>query len=184
MKTFSGLILTKVLGWKMKGEFPDISRSIVIFAPHTSYCDALYGKLYANELGINHRFLSKKELFFFPMSYLMKMYGAIPVRGIAGKNAIFEVVRMLNETSSLHIVISPEGRFAKVTKWDRGFYYMALKADVPIVVVYIDYQKKEIGTKGVIYDLNDEEAVTSQINSMFKDVAAKHPENFSIDMRK
>jgi 1-acyl-sn-glycerol-3-phosphate acyltransferase len=183
MATVSGLILTKILGWKIKGEYPNINKSIVIFAPHTSYYDSVYGKLFFNEAGINHRFLSKKELFFFPLNIVMKLYGSIPVRGVKGENAIYLVAKMLEEKESLHIVISPEGQLARTNKWNKGFYYMASKAKVPIIVGYLDYQKKEIGVKGVINNLENIETVMNQVTMMYKDVMAKYPENFSLEQR-
>lgn len=183
MKTISGYILTKVLGWEIKGNFPEVVKSIVIFAPHTSYYDALYGKLCFIELGLNHRFLSKKELFYFPMNLLLRWYGSIPVRGVKGENAIFKVVKMIENAESLHVILSPEGAFARTTRWDKGFYYMAWKAKVPIMVGFLDYGKKEIGIKGVIHDLEDLNAVMQQINLMYLDVQAKHPENFSINIK-
>lgn len=183
MKTISGYILTKVLGWKINSEFPNVNKSIIIFAPHTSYYDAVYGKLLLNEIGIKHTFLSKKELFYFPMNIFMKWYGSVPVRGIAGKNAIYQVAKMFEEAESLHIILSPEGAFAKVSKWNKGFYYMAWKAKVPIIVGYLDYRKKEIGIKGVIDNLENINSVIYQINAMYKDVQAKYPENFSLDLK-
>jgi 1-acyl-sn-glycerol-3-phosphate acyltransferase len=183
MKTISKYILTSVLGWKITGEFPDVKKSIIIFAPHTSYYDALYGKIVLNEFGIKHTFLSKKELFFFPMNFVMKLYGSIPIRSVKGNNAIYQVVKMLEESQSLHIILSPEGTRTKVTKWNRGFYYMAWKAKVPIIVAYIDYQKKEIGIKGIIDNPDDINTVMHQINTMYKDVTGKYPEKFSLDLK-
>lgn len=183
MTTISGYILTKVLGWKITGEFPNVKKSIIIFAPHTSYYDAVFGKLFLNEIGIKHRFLSKKELFFFPMNILMKWYGSIPIRGIKGENAIYQVTKMLEEAKSLHAILSPEGTFAKVTNWNKGFYHMARKAKVPIVVGYLDYQKKEIGIKGVIDNLVDINSVMHQISTMYKDVTAKYLHNFSLEFK-
>lgn len=183
MTTISGYILTKVLGWKINGEFPDIKKSIIIFAPHTSYYDAVYGKLLFNELGIRYKFLSKKELFYFPMNIFMKWFGSVPVRGVTGENAIYQVAKMLQEEESLHIILSPEGAFAKVTKWDKGFYYMAWRAKVPIIVGYLDYQKKEIGIKGIIDNLENLNTVMLQINTMYKGVTAKYPENFSLEFK-
>ncbi|WP_320053214.1 1-acyl-sn-glycerol-3-phosphate acyltransferase [uncultured Acetobacteroides sp.] len=183
MTTVSGLILTKILGWNIKGEYPNIEKSIVIFAPHTSYYDSVYGKLFINEAGVNHKFLSKKELFFFPLNILMKWYGSIPVRGVKGENAIYLVAKMLEEKESLHIIMSPEGHLARTDKWNKGFCYMALKAKVPIVVGYLDYQKKEIGVKGVINNFESVDTVMDQVNMMYKDVAAKYPENFSLEQR-
>ena len=183
MKTISQYIFKGVLGWKFKGEFPDVKKSIVIFAPHTSYFDALYGKLLLNEIGIKHIFLSKKELFFFPMNVAMKWYGSIPVGGVINKNAIYQVTQMFEKAKELHIIVSPEGTIKKVVQWNKGFYYMALKANVPIIVGYIDYKKKEIGIKGVIDNLENINAVMHQINSMYKDVTSKYPEKFNLNKK-
>ena len=177
MKTLSGKVLKK-LGWKIKGDFPDIKKSIIIFAPHTAHIDAFYGKFGINEFGIKYIFLSKKELFFFPMNLVMKKFGSIAVRGVKNKNAIFQVVDLFNNTDELHIVISPEGWVKKVPDWNKGFYFMALKAKVPIVVAYLDYKKKEMGIKGVIYDIEDYNSVINQINTMYKGVTGKCPERF------
>jgi 1-acyl-sn-glycerol-3-phosphate acyltransferase len=180
MRTISGYILTNVLGWKIKGEFPDVKKSITIFAPHTAHIDALYGKLGITEMGIKYTFLSKKELFFFPMNIVMKKFGSIAVRGVKNKNAIYQVVDLLNNADELHIVISPEGRIKRAPEWNKGFYHMAVKAMVPIVVAYLDYEKKEVGIKGVIYELEDYTKVIRQINLMYKDVTGKEHQNFSL----
>lgn len=180
MKTFSGKIL-KIFGWKIVGEFPDLKKSITIFAPHTAHIDAIHGKLGFTELGIKYLFLSKKELFFFPMNILMRKFGSIAVRGVEGKNAIYQVVEILNNSDELHIVVSPEGRVKRVTKWNKGFYYMAVKAKVPIVVGYMDYKKKELGVKGVIYDTESYKSVLKQINIMYEDVSGKNPERFALE---
>ena len=55
---------------------------------------------------------------------------------------------------------------------------MAKKAAVPIVVGYIDYEKKEVGIKGVIYDVQDYKSVIRQINTMYYGVTGKRPEQF------
>ena len=66
-------------------------------------------------------------------------------------------------------------------KWNKGFFYMASKANVPIVVAYIDYKKKEMGVKGVIYDIQDYKSVIAQINEMYKGVSGKCPEQFVLE---
>ncbi len=115
------------------------------------------------------------------MNLVMEKFGSIAVRGVKGKNAIYQVADMLNATDELHIVISPEGWIKKVEKWNKGFYYMALKAKVPIVVAYLDYKKKEMGIKGVIYDVTDYKSVVAQINEMYKGVSGKCPEQFVLE---
>lgn len=179
MKTLAGKILAK-LGWKIKGDFPEIKKSITIFAPHTAHIDAIYGKLGFTELGVKFLFLSKKELFFFPMNLIMKKFGSIAVRGVKDKNAIFQVVDLLNKADELHIVVSPEGWIKRVTQWNKGFYYMAVKANVPIIVAYLDHQKKELGVKGVIYDTTDFKTVMKQVNALYEGVTGKNPNQFAL----
>ena len=179
MRTLSGKILKK-FGWKITGDYGDLKKSVTIFAPHTAHIDAIYGKLGFTELGVKFKFLSKKELFFFPMNLVMTKFGSIPVRGVIGKNAIYQVVDLLNSSEELHIVVSPEGWVKKMIKWNKGFYYMAQKAQVPIVVAALDYGRKEMGVLGVIYDTSDFETVMKQIRFFYKDVQGKNPERFAL----
>ena len=181
MKTLSGKILEQ-LGWKITGDFGDIKKSVTIFAPHTAHIDAIYGKLGFTELGVKFKFLSKKELFFFPMNLVMKKFGSIPVRGVVGKNAIYQVVDLLNSSEELHIVISPEGRIKKMVKGNKGFFYMAQKANVPIVMGVLDYGKKEMGVIGAIYDTSDFKTVMNKITDSYKNVKGKNPEQFAFHL--
>ncbi len=55
---------------------------------------------------------------------------------------------------------------------------MALKAKVPIIVASLDYKVKEMGIKGVIYDVEDYHSVINQIHSFYTDVSGKRPDQF------
>jgi len=182
MKAISKFTLNVVLGWKIKGEFPDIKKSVIIFAPHTSYWDGFYGKLYLIQLGIKYKFLSKKEFFKFPLKYFFRIFGAIPVD--KNKTYIDYIAELFNNSEELHIVLSPEGQLAKITRWKKGYYYMAEKANVPIVVSFIDYKKKEIGIKKVIYNSTNIDTVKKEIAELYSDVTAKYPEYFSLEIKK
>ena len=179
MNTLSGWILKKQ-GWKINGDYGELKKSVTIFAPHTAHIDYYYGKLGFTELGVRFKFLSKKELFFFPMNLVMRGLGSIPVRGVKGQNAIYQVVEMLNNCDELHIVVSPEGWIKRMTKWNKGFYYMAQKANVPIAVASLDYEKKEMGVKKVINDISDFKTTIKEINTIYKDVKGKNPKQFAL----
>ena len=61
-----------------------------------------------------------------------------------------------------------------------GFYYTALKAQVPIVLAYIDYKDKQIGlTQSIIPSGNVEKEMT-EIKNFYRNRQGKHPENFAI----
>lgn len=173
-------MLTKLTKWTFRGDLYGISKSIVIMAPHTSYWDGIIAKCFLLKLGVRHNFLSKKELFRFPVGLFLRWFGCIPVRGVKGHNAINDICRMMGQNTSLHVVIFPEGGFAPTEQWNPGFYYMAVKANVPIVVAYIDYKQKEVGVKGVIYDTSNIQQVYQEIRELYDGVTAKHPENFKL----
>jgi 1-acyl-sn-glycerol-3-phosphate acyltransferase len=180
MKQLSEIILES-LGWKVIGKFPDMAKSVIIFAPHTSYWDGFYGKLFAMQMGINYKFLSKKEFFKFPLNYFFRLYGSIPVS--KNKEYINEIVSLFEENKNLHLILSPEGQLAKTDHWKKGFYYMATKANVPIVVSYIDYSKKEMGIKGVIHDTSNMNETLNSISNMYIKVKGKYPDEFTLDKR-
>jgi|AZIJ01.1.fsa_nt_gi 1-acyl-sn-glycerol-3-phosphate acyltransferase len=174
-------ILTNTLGWKITGDFPNVEKSIIIFAPHTSYWDGFYGKLYFMQSGVNYKFLSKEEFFKFPMKYFFRAFGSIPVYKTSAY--INDIVKHFENNKQLHIVLSPEGQLAKTEKWKKGFYYMAHKANVPIVIAYLDYQKKEVGIKEVIWDTNDMKETMNNVAKQYDHVMAKYPKEFGLDKR-
>lgn len=133
------------------------------------------------QLDIKYKFLSKKEFFKFPMKYFFRIFGSIPV--YKNKTYIDYIAGLYNNNKELHIVLSPEGQLARITRWKKGYYYMAVKADVPIVVGYLDYKKKEIGIKKVIYNPTNLGIVRNEIAELYSDVTAKYPENFSLEIK-
>lgn len=181
MRIIAKFILTNVLGWKIIGDFPNFKKSVLIFAPHTSYYDGLCGKLYMMNLGIHYKFLSKKEYFKFPLKYFFMAYGSIPVD--RNSKYINQIVKLFHDSNELHIVISPEGQLAKTDHWKKGFYYMSTNAKVPIIVGYIDYSKKEVGVKGIVENNSNFRETMLKINDMYKNVKGKYPENFVLDKR-
>ncbi len=181
MRRAAEIILVNILGWKIMGDFPKIKKSVLIFAPHTSYYDGLFGKLYMMRMGVRYKFLSKKEFFWFPLKYFFQIYGAIPVD--KSNKYINQIVDLFNNSSELHILISPEGQLARTDHWKKGFYYMATRAKVPIVVGYIDYAKKEIGIKGVIENIGNFDETRLILNDIYKDVTGKYPEKFALNKR-
>jgi 1-acyl-sn-glycerol-3-phosphate acyltransferase len=68
-----------LLGWRMRLPDFDVPRSVICVAPHTSNLDFFLGKLYYGAVGLRASFLMKREWFFFPMGYIFRWLGGIPV---------------------------------------------------------------------------------------------------------
>lgn len=177
----SEFILTKVFRWRIVGVPLTIPKAIIIFAPHTSYWDGFYGKLYLMSLRKKYVILAAKHLFRFPFNSFFRLFGAIPVE----KNLKFVeiIAQKFNLTEQLYIILSPEGQIAKTDHWHKGFYYIASKADVPIAIGCMDYKKRTIGVGAIILQVTDIANTMEIVNNTYANVQGKYPQNFTLDNR-
>lgn len=58
-------------------------------------------------------------------------------------------------SKKFHLAITPEGTRKRNPNWKKGFYYIALKAQVPIVLIGIDYATKTISSTKAIMPTGD-----------------------------
>ena len=79
------------------------------------------------------------------------------------------------------LAVTPEGTRSLTTQWKRGFYFIALKAELPIMLFVIDYKTKTISCKKTIMPSGDVEADMRVIMDYYKDFHGKHPEKFAIE---
>ncbi len=180
MKTVADFIL-KIRGWNIYNYVPsDIKKAVVIVAPHTSYLDFVVGRLSFWHMGVDTKFLIKKEAFFWPFGVLLKKLGGIPVnRGKSGR-LTDAIAKNFDKEDSLFITITPEGTRSLVKKWKLGFYHIAVTANVPIVIGILDYKNKTGGMKTVFYPTGDIKKDLKEIQSFYKGINGRHPQRSMI----
>jgi len=171
----------KCLGWKIEGTFPVYKKMVIIAAPHTSVWDFINGWLALRHFGLKTRFIIKKEFFIFPFGYLLKALGGVPVdRGNTKNNMIEQMVEHFKKNDTFYLVITPEGTRKKTKRWKKGFYLIAQKAQVPIVVTKLDYGHKRLGpVKEIDFNLSYNE-VLKQIAECYQGVIGKKPSQFDL----
>jgi 1-acyl-sn-glycerol-3-phosphate acyltransferase len=175
----SSLIL-RVFGWKSEGIVPSTRKFIVVSAPHTSMYDFVIGRLYYGTVGIKPAVMIKRELFFFPLGYILRWLGGVPVDRGRKSNIIDRMVSEFQSRDEFILTITPEGTRKRVTEWKKGFYQIALAANVPILPGYFDYKRKVIGIGELIYPSGDIKKDMKTIKLFFKDITPRHPERFSV----
>ena len=79
-----------------------------------------------------------------------------------------------------HLSIKPEGTRSMNTEWKKGFYYIELKAQLPILLYAVDYEKRIICCTKTIIPNGDIESQMRELKLYFKEFKGKHPEKFSI----
>ena len=173
-------IYFRLLGWKTRIEVPAYDKCIICGAPHTSNWDLFYGKLFCGMWRSKVHFLMKKEWFFFPLGPLFRALGGIPVDRGRNVSLTDQLAQRFAGSHTLRIAITPEGTRKANAEWKRGFYYIALKAQVPILLIGIDYPTKTIACTQSIMPSGDYDRDIRLIKQYFTRFRGKKPENFAV----
>lgn len=178
MKKIARFIL-RMMGWDVDKAPPaGIKKCVICVGPHTSNWDFIIGKLAFITYGVKVKILIKKEAFVFPFGWILKAMGGIPVdRKKKNGNLTDAAVELFNEYESLYLVFTPEGTRKYNPNWKKGFYYIALKAKVPIYVAYMDYEKKKGGFHSLFEPTGDAEKDIQAIKDILKQFKGKYPEH-------
>jgi 1-acyl-sn-glycerol-3-phosphate acyltransferase len=170
-------IFFRLLGWKIVGTIEEeVKKCVLMVMPHTSNFDFFLGLFSRGIIGIEMNFVGKKELFMFPFGYYFRSIGGAPLDRSGGKNLVDAIVDIFNSRQVFRMAIAPEGTRKKVTQLKTGFYYIALKANVPIIPVAFDYGNKEVRIGNPVSVSGDFDADIKIILSHFKEAQGKFPE--------
>ena len=162
-------------GWKIQTNFPyHIKKCVVIVAPHTSAWDFVIGLAVRSVLRLQHvKYLGKAELFKGRFGFFFRKLGGYPVDRFNNHNMVDQVVGLFNAHEQFVLALSPEGTRKKVDRLKTGFYHIAKKAGVPIIMVAFDFGKKAVYFAEPFYTSDDEAADFKKIISFYAPVQGK-----------
>lgn len=171
-------LLLYLMGWKSTGVFPyHLKKYVVIVAPHTSGWDFVIGVLFRKALRLEKaKYLGKMELFKPPFGFLFRWLGGFPVDRSQHKNMVDEVVKIFDAHEEFGIALSPEGTRTRVDKLKTGFYNIAKKANVPIVMVGLDFEHKRVILSEPFNTSENQDADVEHILKFFRPIKGKYPE--------
>lgn len=173
-------IALKILGWDPvpKGHFPiKQNKCVIIIAPHTSNWDFVIGVLYRSVLRLrNTRFLGKKELFTPWFGWFFRWLGGTPVDRHSSRNIVEQVVEEFNRHDTFLLALSPEGTRKKVDRLRTGFYQIALQAKVPVIMVALDFEQRQVIFSEPFYPTGSWQEDLTYIINFFRPVKGKYPE--------
>ena len=173
-------ILFDCMGWKAEVDQPIPEKCILCVAPHTSNWDFFIGKVYYTALGRTSNFLMKKEWFFWPLGPLFRRMGGIPVERSRHTSMTDQLAQRAMESSHFSLAVTPEATRSRNAEWKRGFYYIALKAQLPILLYGLDFGTKTIVCKRTLVPSGNVDADMRIIADYFSHFKGKHPENFAL----
>lgn len=173
-------ILFNWLGFTENVTEPLPDKCVIALAPHTSNWDFIIGRLYTTAIGETNHFLMKKEWFFWPIGIIMRRMGGIPVHRNKKMNVTDSVAEQAKQSDIFRICVTPEGTRKANAEWKKGFYYIALKANIPILLYGLDYKTKSIVCTKKIIPNGDVDSQLQEIKNYFRDFTGKHPKQFAL----
>jgi 1-acyl-sn-glycerol-3-phosphate acyltransferase len=125
----------------------------------------------------------KKEWFFWPLGNLFRRMGGIAVERSRHTSLTDQLAAHAAESARFELAVTPEGTRSRVTTWKRGFYFIALKAQLPIMLYAIDYAHKTVICTQTLTPSGDVEADMRRIMDYYRTYGqhARYPEKFALE---
>ncbi len=172
-------LLYKWSGWTkdVTVEHPD--KCVICLAPHTSNRDFIIGQMYIRAERLKIRFLMKEEWFFWPFGALLRRMGGIAIFRSATLGVTDSMAEAASRACEFRLCVTPEGTRSLNPDWKSGFYYIALKAGIPILLYGLDYQRRLIKCTKSIMPTGDFDTDMREIRDYYRDFSGMHPDRFS-----
>ena len=170
----------RAFGWHVEGELPEASKAVFIAAPHTSNWDLPFTLAIAWTLGTNISWIGKESLFKPPFGTMMRALGGVAIVRNENRNQVESIAKAIqDEPDGVYVVIAPSGTRSKKDHWKSGFYRIAEKADVPLLLGFLDYEGKRGGLGPVMEPSGDIHADMEKIRAFYADKFGRYKERMS-----
>ena len=177
MHWLAKFIYFKLLGWKIVGNTnfskDRLKKVVVIAVPHTSWHDFYIGVLLRKAVNIKVNFVAKKELFRWPFGYYFRAVGGRALDRTSGQNKVESIAKLFENEEEFRLALAPEGTRKKVETWRTGFYYIAKRANVPIIMFTLDFKNKQNKVSEPFYPTDNMEADFKFMKLFFEGVEGK-----------
>jgi 1-acyl-sn-glycerol-3-phosphate acyltransferase len=191
LKLISRLIMI-TLGWTYRVDaLKTVPKCVLIVAPHTSAWDMVIGKSVFVLANVPARIAIKKEAFFWPMNWLLRYLGGTPIDRTPKDpkdkrlSLVDAMANSIKREKKICLVITPEGSRGKRKQWKTGFYYVALKAQVPLALGYLDFNTKEGVVEKIYHPTGNIDTDMREIMHFYSDKIhnGKYPNRAELDER-
>jgi 1-acyl-sn-glycerol-3-phosphate acyltransferase len=170
------IIVLRIFGWRRAGRVPDSPKFVMIAAPHTSNWDLPVGLAIMLAFKVRMCWLGKEPIFRWPFGPFFKWLGGIPVNRSRSGDMVAQTVQAIKEQERMIMVVAPEGTRRRANHWKTGFYYIAMGANVPLAMGFIDYVRKEGGFGPTLMPTGNIETDMEKIQAFYQNITAKMPD--------
>jgi 1-acyl-sn-glycerol-3-phosphate acyltransferase len=166
----------RAFGWSIEGGPPPVAKAVVVAAPHTSNWDLPFALAIAWALDLDVRWIGKHTMFEIPIwGSFLRALGGIPVDRRERRDAVKAIADVFATHERLLLVVPPEGTRSAAKRWKTGFYYIAARAGVPIVLGFLDFGRRRGGLGEILVPSGDIEADFATLRAFYAPVRGRHP---------
>ena len=173
-----GRAALRVAGWTIVGELPHLPKFVIIVAPHTSNWDFFVGLAAKFALALDIHWFGKDTLFRGPAGPILRRLGGRPVRRETPEGVVAEMAAIVNAEPQFLLALAPEGTRTQVSQWRSGFYHIAEATGMPILPVWFDWSRKEVGIGEPVRASGNLDADIAALQSLYRPEMAKHRRGF------
>ena len=173
-----GRVALRLSGWTIQGALPELPKYVIVVAPHTSNWDFHVGVAALFALDLQAQWFGKDSLFREPMGTILRMLGGRPVHRDTPEGVVAEMAAIVRAERQCILALAPEGTRKKVDHWRSGFYRIAQAAGVPVVAVWFDWSRREIGINAPMRMTGDLHADVAALQALYRPDMARNPAGF------
>jgi len=173
-----GRLYLRSSGWRIRGRVPPEPKFVAIVAPHTSNWDFVVCVAAMFTLDLRIQWFGKDTLFRWPLGWLLRALGGLPVRRDSAKGVVSEIADSIRAQPRFILALAPEGTRRHVDEWRTGFYHIADRAGVPILPVALDWGEREIEIGDPVRTAGDPASEIPRLRARYRIEMALRPEGF------
>lgn len=91
-------------------------------------------------------------------------------------NMVDQIVEKFESLDKFIMAITPEGTRSYAVEWKTGFYRVAERVKVPIVLVGMDYSRRLVKFSEPMFTSGNIDADFEKMKAFFRQMKGKHPE--------
>jgi 1-acyl-sn-glycerol-3-phosphate acyltransferase len=171
----ASLGLLRLFGWRTSfTPFPE-PRGLIMVYPHTSNWDFPIGVLFRVGHALHAHWMGKDQMFRWPFRGLLLAIGGVPINRRESTGFVTAMAAEMQRRDHFWIAVAPEGTRSYTEHLKSGFYQLALAADVPIGLGYVDYGRRQVGIDRYVRMTGDEERDLQVLRDFYATIQPKKP---------
>lgn len=164
------------VGWDIEGKLPDLTHYIIAVIPHTTNWDFIIGLVVKWSMNLKVNYIGKHQLFRFPYGFIFRWLGGRPVNRKQSNNLVKQVSDIYKQEKTFILALAPEGTRKKTKKIKTGFYHIAEEANIPILQIGFDFQKRRVIVGDLFYPTGNKKEDMEVFMQFYYNIVPKYPE--------